>query len=269
MVTELKGKGLKRAADLFGGWDDTMIWSCLEGEMGRAYAVLRHEERKRKSLGEKPYIASAKLDIADFCFYGGEASEELVLHSKDIYEAGFKILVPQNRDWELLIERIYGDRAVRRVRYAFQKDRNCFSIEELVKMATRLEEGFSIEEIGERTFREAAGLPWACDWGGQFKGYRDYKNRGIGVAVRYKGELVAGASSYTVYSGGIEIQIDTRKDYRNRGLASSCGAALILKCLERGLYPSWDADNEISAHLARRLGYRFEREYPVYKIGLT
>lgn len=115
MVTELKGNGLKRAADLFGGWDDTMIWSCLEGEMGRAYAVLRHEERKRKSLGEKPYIASAKLDIADFCFYGGEASEELVLHRKDIYEAGFKILVPQNRDWELLIERIYGDRAVRRV----------------------------------------------------------------------------------------------------------------------------------------------------------
>ena len=46
MVTELKGNGLKRAADLFWGWDDTMIWSCLEGEMGRAYAVLRHEERK-------------------------------------------------------------------------------------------------------------------------------------------------------------------------------------------------------------------------------
>ena len=31
---------------------------------------------------------------------------------------------------------------------------------------------------------------------------------------------------------------------RNRGLASACGAALILECLERGLYPSWDAHTE-------------------------
>ena len=269
MVTELNANGRKRAASLFDGWKDTMIWSCLEGEMGKAYAVLQYGKEERKSGREDLFIAFAKLDIADFCFYGGEANEELALHRKDVYEAGFKILVPQNEGWELLIERIYGDRAVRQIRYAFEKDRDSFSAENLAKMSTGLEEGFSIEEIGERTFREAARLPWACDWGGQFKGYRDYKKRGMGVAVRYKGELVAGASSYTVYSGGIEIQIDTRKDYRNRGLASSCAAALILKCLDRGLYPSWDADNEISAHLARRLGYRFEREYPVYKIGLT
>lgn len=30
-------------------------------------------------------------------------------------------------------------------------------------------------------------------------------------------------------------------EYRGRGLSTECGAALILKCLRRGLYPSWDA----------------------------
>ena len=31
--------------------------------------------------------------------------------------------------------------------------------------------------------------------------------------------------------------------------------------LEQGRYPSWDADNEISAHLACSLGYEQDREY--------
>ena len=43
-----------------------------------------------------------------------------------------------------------------------------------------------------------------------------------------------------------------------------CGAALILKCLERGLYPSWDAHNKESLALAQKLGYIFDREYLCY-----
>ena len=62
-------------------------------------------------------------------------------------------------------------------------------------------------------------------------------------------ELVAGASSYTVYDGGIEIQIDTQLKHRRKGLAAACGAKLILECLERGLYPSWDAHDRRSAAL--------------------
>ena len=70
MVTELNANGRKRAASLFDGWKDTMIWSCLEGEMGKAYAVLQYGKEERKSGREDPFIASAKLDIADFCFTG-------------------------------------------------------------------------------------------------------------------------------------------------------------------------------------------------------
>ena len=35
-----------------------------------------------------------------------------------------------------------------------------------------------------------------------------------------------------------------------------CGAALILECLERGLYPSWDAHDTVSLALAEQLGYQ-------------
>ena len=80
----------------------------------------------------------------------------------------------------------------------------------------------------------------------------------------YEGAPVAGAGSYCVYDGGIEIEIDTREDHRRRGLASACGARLILECLDRGLYPSWDAHDLRSVSLAEKLGYRSAGPYKTY-----
>lgn len=53
-----------------------------------------------------------------------------------------------------------------------------------------------------------------------------------------------------------------------KGLAAACASALILECLNRGLYPSWDAANRESLALAEKLGYRFDREYPAYDVQL-
>ena len=82
----------------------------------------------------------------------------------------------------------------------------------------------------------------------------------------HNGNLVSGASSYTVYREGIEIEIGTKQDYRRQGLAAVCGARLILECMKRGLYPSWDAQNKWSVALAEKLGYHFDRAYPAYEV---
>lgn len=93
-----------------------------------------------------------------------------------------------------------------------------------------------------------------------------YQKYGLGVVALKDGEPVSGASSYTSYNGGIEIEIDTREDHRRRGLAFACGAKLILECLARGWYPSWDAQNKWSAALAEKLGYHFDGEYTAYEV---
>ena len=80
------------------------------------------------------------------------------------------------------------------------------------------------------------------------------------------GKLVAGAASYSVYCGGIEIQIETHCAYRRQGLATACGAALILDCLDQGRYPSWDAHNKASLALAQQLGYVFDHSYIAYEV---
>ena len=69
-----------------------------------------------------------------------------------------------------------------------------------------------------------------------------------------------------MYDGGIEIQVGTKPEFRRQGLALACSAQLILACLSRGLYPSWDAQNKASVILAERLGYHFDFEYVAYEV---
>ena len=80
----------------------------------------------------------------------------------------------------------------------------------------------------------------------------------------YKGEVVCGASSYSIYDNGIEIEVATDHNYRRKGLATIVSAALILDCLEKGIYPNWDAANTTSAKLAEKLGYVFDKAYDTY-----
>ena len=105
------------------------------------------------------------------------------------------------------------------------------------------------------------------DWTDQFDDYEQFRRLGLGVVLIRNGEIVSGASTYTRYSRGIEIQIDTHKDCRGMGYASITGASLMLEALDRGLYPSWDAANLISLRLAEKLGYRFSHAYHAYALS--
>ena len=105
---------------------------------------------------------------------------------------------------------------------------------------------------------------WSKDLRGLFDSAEDFERRGLGFAAIHRGAIVAGASAYTVYDGGIEIEADTAPEVRRQGLASACAARLVLACLEQGLYPSWDAHTRVSLALAEKLGYRSAGEYRTY-----
>ena len=88
----------------------------------------------------------------------------------------------------------------------------------------------------------------------------------LSIVLSCDDEIVAGASSYTSYREGIEIEIITRQDYRKKGLAHASRAKLILECLQRGLYPNWDARNMTSVQVAKDLGYTYLAPYTVYEV---
>lgn len=127
---------------------------------------------------------------------------------------------------------------------------------------------YDIRLIDKKIYDDTKRNKWSEDLCSQFESYDEYNKNGLGVVALHHGELASGASSYTMYrdGDGIEIEIDTREDYRRKGLALVCGARLILECIKRNLYPSWDAQNKGSVALAEKLGYNFDKEYTAYII---
>ena len=243
-----------RVEQLFGQWQETLIWSCLQDIMGNIYA---------DSL-ERPL--SAMAIIADFCFFAGLPNEELVLYKPLECVQDFIIMVPQNDKWAELIVNAYSDKAKKFTRYAIKKEQNVFDKEKLQKAINSLATEYSLKMIDEDIYDMCRSNDWSTDLVSQFKDYEMYKKLGIGAVILKDGILVSGASSYTRYQVGIEIEIDTKEEYRRKGLAYVCAAKLILECLERQLYPSWDAQNKWSVALAEKLGYHFDHEYTVYEI---
>ena len=252
MVLELKET--KKAEALFQGWQETMIWSCLQGVMGKIYA----EDPK------DPVSAMALL--GDFCFLAGDPDETFLAEGQIPEWREFMITVPGNKGWAALIEARYKGRAKKTVRYAFRKEPDVFDRNQLRAIADGLPDGFVLKRMDEALFRYCRETEWCRDWVRQYADYAAYQKYGLGAVILKEGEPVSGASSYSGYIGGIEVEIDTREDYRRRGLASVCGAKLILECLERGWYPSWDAQNQWSAALAGKLGYHLDFEYVAYEI---
>lgn len=255
MIYEVKNTA--SAGRLFEGWEETLIWSCLQGGMGKIYAV----------GSEKPVSAMAIL--GDFIFYAGEPDKELVLYKPKQRKQDFAIMVPQNDGWRLLIEQNYGERAKAVSRYALKKEAGIFDRERLQKAVEALPDAYKLCPIDEKLYEQCRAEAWSRDLVSQFEDYDKYKALGMGFVIKRDGEIVSGASSYSRYQGGIEIEIDTKEAHRRKGLAYVCGAKLILECLERNLYPSWDAHNKWSLSLAEKLGYHFSHEYRAYEIRLS
>ena len=237
---------LEKIAALFDGWEETMIWSALQGVMGEITA----------DGPENP--KSARILLGDFGFFAGEPNERLV--SSMLENRSFLLAVPQNEEWAACMEKIFPN-SRRITRYAIKKEPGCFDRERLRKFARDIPAGYSVAPIDRELFSRVQEEEWSRDFCANFQSWEQYARYGGGFVALYQGEVVAGASSYTAYRDGLEIEVDTKEAHRRKGLALCCCASLILSCLEKGKYPSWDAANLGSVALAEKLGYHFDREY--------
>lgn len=244
----------EKVTSIFSGWNETIIWSCLQGVMGHIYT----NEMKKPN--------SAMAVLGDFCFFAGIPDEELVSYKPEWFGQDFIIMVPRDYKWAEEIEKQYGTKAKKVTRYAMKKELDIFDENKLKKIVEELPLGYTVSLIDEQAFEYCKRESWSKDLVSQFSDYTSYQELGLGVVIMENGIPVSGASSYSSYNGGIEIEIDTKMEYRRRGLASVCGARLILECLSRGLYPSWDAQNLWSVALAEKLGYHLDHKYDAYEI---
>lgn len=252
MIVKLENR--KNAQKIFGEWPEMLITSCLQGVMGDIYA----------DNSEAPRSAMALL--GDFCFLAGAPDAELASYKPDTCTNDFMIMIPPNEAWEDVILSCYGEKARRVTRYAIRKEKDIFDKEKLEQAAGSLAPGYTMKMMDQEAYDQCLAADWSRDLVSQYADYERYRRIGLGVVVYHEGILAAGASSYASYQEGIEIEIDTHPEHRRRGLAFACGARLVLECLKRGWYPSWDAQNTMSVGLAQKLGYHFDHAYTAFEI---
>ena len=241
MIQKLSNPSL--AAPLFGDWPEGILWACLQNRMGAVYA--------------SESLDSAAAVLGDFAFFAGAPDRAL------LDAASVLLLVPQNDDWAVAIAAHFGGAVQPVTRYATRKD-TVFDRKTLETHVHSLPNSYTIRRIDETLYNSCLNIAWSRDLISQYPTWEAYRAQGLGFAVLWDGVPVAGASSYASFDGGIEIEIDTCPAERRRGLARACGARLILDCLDRGLYPSWDAHDLVSLSLAEQLGYQADGPYQTF-----
>ena len=249
MVVELNDTS--KVKDLYAGWQETLIYSCLQKVMGSIYVTDSDEP------------LSAFAYVGCFGFVAGEPNRELLENKPE----GFVIITPQNKAWADLIEEVYPN-AKKVTRYAIKKDTR-FDTAALQKNIDMLPNGYEIKEIDSALYDMCMKDPVTRDFVSSFADKKQYLELGRGIVILKEGKIVSGASSYTRYNEGIEIEVDTVESERRNHLATVACSVLILRCLKENLYPSWDAQNMDSVRLAEKLGYEFDHEYVAYEVDRT
>lgn len=246
MLCELKDT--TKVKELFAGWNETLIFSCLQNVMGKIYV----------SDTEQPRSALAYLGC--FGFYAGIPDKEIVENKPN----GLSIMIPEDDEWTRLIEECYPS-AKKVTRYAIKKD-TVFDPATLRNEMKRLPNGYELKRIDAEIYDQCLKSAVTRDFVAAFESKEKFLQLGRGVVILKDGNIVSGASSYARYREGIEIEVDTTESERRKHLATVACSALILDCLEEGLYPSWDAQNPISVRLAEKLGYKLNHAYTAYEV---
>lgn len=239
------------------GWDETFVKTCLEGRIGSIWAA------------DGEVCETVLLTVGEFVLFAGTPSEDAVRFVPYGYKTNFAIMFSKGDDdrWGRLIEKVYGNKAKKTTRYAIKKEGvSSFSKIKLAAIAANIAEGYGIVKIDRELYEHCRSDEFFSDLVSQYPTYGEYERHGLGFMALHDGSPAAGCSSFSDYPGGVEIEICTRPEHRRRGLASVLAARFILECIERGLYPSWDAANLSSLALAEKLGYRLDREYVCYEI---
>ncbi len=254
-MIEVEKMQLSQVALLLNEFEDSMVKACLQGYMGSAFVQsMNHPEAVMIVSGE-------------YCFWGGDPnSHEAKYLVRNIFSVAkpsslIAIYLESELDWEKLLLTMTQYNPVVVPRYGIVQKDYTFNNSVLQSYIDSIPEGFELVPFNENIYHQAMEEAWSQEFCEIFLSAEDYLARGFGFAVQKNGKLASGASTMTVYNGGIEIQVATHKNYKRNGLALSCAAAMIQECVRRKIRPCWDAANLISKKMAIKLGYEYRGEY--------
>jgi len=255
MVYELSGKQKEQARAFFTEPHDSLIYTITEGIKGKVFGA-----------GEP--LQCVYLHFGYFSFLAGdahgEAARELTASIRMLTRGEEIAVVSYGDGWETLLLETFPEAVIRK-RAMMQippQGLDCGRIEALLQAYEEGAHGdYVLRSIDRRLYDILRTEEWADGMVTNFDSYEEFAEHGFGY-VMCDGEIpVSGCSVYSYYSAGVEIQVDTKEEYRGKGLAKTASAAMIQECLKRKLRPSWDAANPTSQTIAGHMGFVLGSQY--------
>jgi GNAT superfamily N-acetyltransferase len=171
-------------------------------------------------------------------------------------------IVALDASWEPLLRRVWGERLKTYTRVEFGVGN--WDRAHLRGFIDALADGFALRRIAIEDVARFEQLAGSLVY--NFASHEDFIERGVGFGIEHEGRFVSGCASFAISPHSLEFDIQTHEDFRRRGLACAAAAAMIEHCIERGLEPSWDAHNDMSAALATKLGFVKPAPYTAYEL---
>ena len=162
-------------------------------------------------------------------------------------------LVCLTKGWEEHVLANYPDAAI--YRRTVMKPACRFTIPDNMEIP----EEYLLSGMDETAFEQhpfSHGINYPC--------WAAFQAEGSGAVIYHDGEIVAAASSFLSVDREVELDVSTREDHRGKKLAAACIAWMLQDCMKRGITVHWDAQNDVSRHLAEKFGFEAEQEYSVY-----
>ena len=202
------------------------------------------------AFGRREKFSRSSITDALFVYLDGKPEEESI----GVVDSRFRNrpLVCLTKAWEELIRSRYPNAAV--YRRTMMKPACRFTIPENME----LPEGYRLAGMDEAAFAQhpfSHGENYPC--------WAAFQAEGSGAVVYHGGEIVSAASSFLSLDREIVLDVFTKESHRGKKLAAACISRMLQDCMERGIPVHWDAQNDVSRHLAERFGFEAETEYSV------
>ena len=130
----------------------------------------------------------------------------------------------------------------------------------LVTLYSQLPSDYDLVSRDEQLFKKSFDYDSTL---ASFGSIENVMQRTLGMSLVQGGFLVCEAATGAPTHGVIEVGVTTHENYRQKGLATIACAKLIETCETQGYSTWWDCakQNTPSVRLAKKLGYRNEKEY--------
>ena len=177
-------------------------------------------------------------------------------------------IISPNASWDHFLTKLYDEHLKTFPRIRF--DDSKLSIEHLKSLRKPLPPELKIVPIEQKHLEEGMIKDQIIN---HFYQNIDFLEHGFGLALVNDKDVIHGfaLTNYPIDDPkNIEVSYRVGYDdfpyYRQKGIGTTLVSCFIEECLNRGYHPVWDAANDVSAHIARKLGYQDVLKWNMYHI---